>query len=175
MRTLLEWVRGLFLGCLDSFDLVSSITSKRDRQSETASSVSHISSASTIRPPSTTRARNDVPTVPVLNRSNRVHVTPPLSQVESPPLRRGSKDKDGEGELEIDLESLGLEDKEIPPDKLVKLEKIGSGGFKEYVLPSPSDKESYSICISVYVGKLRGRVKVAIAEFRGQLSASGYI
>ncbi|KAF8610525.1 kinase-like protein [Ceratobasidium sp. AG-I] len=57
-------------------------------------------------------------------------------------------------ELEIDLEELGLEDKEIPPDKLVKLEKIGSGGFKD-----------------VYIGRLRGRSKVAIAEFRGQLSA----
>ena len=33
--------------------------------------------------------------------------------------------------LELDLESLGLEDKEIPPEKLTKLEKIGSGGFKE--------------------------------------------
>ncbi|KDN51792.1 hypothetical protein RSAG8_00340, partial [Rhizoctonia solani AG-8 WAC10335] len=57
-------------------------------------------------------------------------------------------------ELEIDLEELGLEDKEIPADKLVKLEKIGSGGFKD-----------------VYIGRLRGRAKVAIAEFRGQLSA----
>lgn len=34
-------------------------------------------------------------------------------------------------ELELDLESLGLEDREVPPDKIVKMEKIGSGGFKE--------------------------------------------
>lgn len=94
--------------------------------------------------------------------------------MESPPLRRGSKDKDGEGELEIDLESLGLEDKEIPPDKLVKLEKIGSGGFKEYVLSSSPIRSRTQFVFSVYVGRLRGRVKVAIAEFRGQLSASGY-
>jgi hypothetical protein len=33
--------------------------------------------------------------------------------------------------FELDLESLGLEDKEIPPERLIKLEKIGSGGFKE--------------------------------------------
>ena len=40
------------------------------------------------------------------------------------------KDRDND-ELEIDLESLGLEDREIPAEKLTKLEKIGSGGFKE--------------------------------------------
>jgi hypothetical protein len=33
--------------------------------------------------------------------------------------------------LEFDLGTLGLEDKEIPYEKLVKKEKIGSGGFKE--------------------------------------------
>ncbi|KDQ17892.1 hypothetical protein BOTBODRAFT_104603 [Botryobasidium botryosum FD-172 SS1] len=132
--------------------LVKTLLDWRDRQSETASS-SQLSSVSTVRPPSTTRPNHDINTVPVLERSHRVHVTPPLSKVESPPPRKGSKPKDGEGELELDLESLGLEDKEIPSDKLVKLEKIGSGGFKD-----------------VYVGKLRGRVKVAIAEFRGQLS-----
>ena len=36
-------------------------------------------------------------------------------------------------EIELDLESLGLTDKEIKPEKIQKLEKIGSGGFKEYV------------------------------------------
>lgn len=71
---------------------------------------------------------------PVLERSDRVHVsqprTPPISgQLES----LGNAKHRGEEEegLEIDLESLGLEDKEIPPEKLIKLEKIGSGGFKE--------------------------------------------
>ena len=56
--------------------------------------------------------------------------------------------------IELDLESLGLEDREIPPEKLTKLEKIGSGGFKD-----------------VFIGKFKGR-RVAIAEFRGQLSQS---
>lgn len=30
----------------------------------------------------------------------------------------------------LDLESLQLQDKEIPPEKLTKLELVGSGGFK---------------------------------------------
>lgn len=64
------------------------------------------------------------------------------------------KEKEPEPELELDLESLGLEDREIPPEKLQKLEKIGSGGFKD-----------------VFIGKFKGR-KIAISEFRGQLSAS---
>ena len=66
--------------------------------------------------------------------------------------------KDKEEELELDLESLGLEDREIPPEKIQKLEKIGSGGFKD-----------------VFVGKYKtrgGPRKVAISEFRGQLNAS---
>lgn len=62
--------------------------------------------------------------------------------------------KPSEPELELDLESLGLEDREIPHDRLSKLEKIGSGGFKD-----------------VYIGKFKGR-RVALAEFRGQLSES---
>ena len=66
------------------------------------------------------------------------------------------RNKETEPELELDLESLGLEDREIPPEKITKLEKIGSGGFKD-----------------VFIGKFKGR-KVAIAEFRGQLNASEY-
>jgi mitogen-activated protein kinase kinase kinase 13 len=74
---------------------------------------------------------------PVLERSDRVHVsqprTPPVSDhsesvVEITHAKHRGEDEEG---LELDLESLGLEDKEIPPEKLTKLEKIGSGGFKE--------------------------------------------
>ncbi|QRV86143.1 Tyrosine kinase family catalytic domain protein [Ceratobasidium sp. AG-Ba] len=105
---------------------------------------------------------------PVLERSSRVHVSDqpdtPRGQKQSSAgivggnpvgLALGAANGLSRDELEIDLEELGLEDKEIPPDKLVKLEKIGSGGFKD-----------------VYIGRLRGRAKVAIAEFRGQLSAT---
>ncbi|KAK0541022.1 hypothetical protein OC835_000342 [Tilletia horrida] len=57
----------------------------------------------------------------------------------------------------LDLEGLNLTDKEIHPSKLEKLEKIGSGGFKD-----------------VYVGKYhisKTRInKVAIADIRDQLT-----
>ena len=48
-------------------------------------------------------------------------------KVDTPP---GSGDKQ-ENDLELDLESLNLLDKEIAPDKLKRGEKIGSGGFKD--------------------------------------------
>ncbi|KAG8734088.1 hypothetical protein FRC11_012238 [Ceratobasidium sp. 423] len=115
-----------------------------------------------------TKKPNKRRSTPVLERSSRVYVA---DQPNTPrALQQGSTNGISAGnppgmplgvgsgltkdELEIDLEELGLEDKEIPADKLVKLEKIGSGGFKD-----------------VYIGRLRGRAKVAIAEFRGQLSA----
>lgn len=84
----------------------------------------------------------------MLLRSQRVH----LDEPRTPPLTE--RNKEAEPELELDLESLGLDDREIPPEKITKLEKIGSGGFKD-----------------VFIGKFKGR-KVAISEFRGQLSAS---
>ncbi|KAF8758665.1 Protein tyrosine kinase [Rhizoctonia solani] len=115
-----------------------------------------------------TKKPNKRRSTPVLERSSRVYVADQPDTPRAP--RQGSNNGINVGnppgmplgvgsgmtkdELEIDLEELGLEDKEIPSDKLVKLEKIGSGGFKD-----------------VYIGRLRGRVKVAIAEFRGQLSA----
>ena len=122
--------------------------------SETSSSAP--SSTGTARPPSTaraprrrkTRSSSDGVTPPVLLRSHHIHMDEPRT----PPL--SGRQKDGEGELELDLESLGLDDREIPPEKLTKLEKIGSGGFKD-----------------VFIGKFKGR-RVALAEFRGQLSQS---
>nr|XP_019047937.1 TKL protein kinase [Kwoniella bestiolae CBS 10118]OCF26867.1 TKL protein kinase [Kwoniella bestiolae CBS 10118] len=87
-------------------------------------------------------------TTPVLLRDH-IHAedpaTPPISDEENKPVA-------SEAELNLDLQELGLEDSIIKPAQLVKLEKIGSGGFKD-----------------VFVGKLRGR-KVAISEFRGHLS-----
>lgn len=74
------------------------------------------------------------------------HVHPP----QTPPV---SNPRDIDPDVDLDLSSLGLHDREIPPDKITKLSKIGSGGFKD-----------------VFVGKLKTR-RVAIAEFRGQLNS----
>jgi mitogen-activated protein kinase kinase kinase 13 len=129
--------------------LAEALLQWRDRQSEASSP----SSAGTVRPPSTVRARrrgiskSTSSTPPVLLRPH-IHLDKPRT----PPLSSAQRERDEE--LELDLESLGLEDREIPPDKLMKLEKIGSGGFKD-----------------VFVGKFKGR-KVAIAEFRGHLTGS---
>lgn len=86
-------------------------------------------------------------TTPVLLRDH-VHAHDPAT----PPHSDDSKKTTGEAELNLDLQELGLEDSVIRHDLLVKLERIGSGGFKD-----------------VYVGKYRGR-KVAISEFREHLS-----
>ncbi|KAJ1043948.1 hypothetical protein NDA11_006688 [Ustilago hordei] len=82
--------------------------------------------------------------------------TPPLTsnndEANPPQAGNGIDELNG-----LDLEGLNLTDKEIHPSKLEKLEKIGSGGFKD-----------------VYVGKYRiskTRVnKVAIADIRDQLT-----
>ncbi|KAI0823563.1 hypothetical protein BC628DRAFT_1383813 [Trametes gibbosa] len=141
--------------------LASALLQWRDRHCSEATS-SAPSSTGTARPPSTARVPRrrktrstsgsggrSSATPPVLLRAQHVH----LDEPRTPPLSGRQREKDGEGELELDLESLGLDDREIPPEKLVKLEKIGSGGFKD-----------------VFIGKFKGR-RVAIAEFRGQLSA----
>ncbi|CDZ97157.1 Tyrosine kinase specific for activated (GTP-bound) p21cdc42Hs [Phaffia rhodozyma] len=129
---------------------------------------SSISSASTARPNSTsppkTRRprrlhdkdpvfRTNAKITPTLYQPGHVHHEQKHPSVTPPPSGHAHQGGIGTEELNLDLESLGLEDKEIPCEQLVKMEKVGSGGFKD-----------------VYVGKLRNRMKVAIAEFRGQLS-----
>ena len=130
--------------------LAEALLQWRDRHVNDFSSPS---SAGTLRPSSTVKRRNGRSQTqsdpsPVLMRSDRVH----LDEPRTPPISENRKE--AEAELELDLESLGLEDREIPPEKLTKLEKIGSGGFKD-----------------VFIGKFKGR-KIAISEFRGQLSSS---
>lgn len=102
-----------------------------------------------MRPPSTVRTRGRRGT-----KSRSKSKTPPL--LHRSPQGCDVHTNQPDAELELDLESLGLEDREIPPDKLTKLEKIGSGGFKD-----------------VYIGRFKGR-RVAIAEFRDQLCSSVY-
>jgi hypothetical protein len=67
-------------------------------------------------------------TTPVLLRDH-THAHDPAT----PPPSDDSKKTTGEAELNLDLQELGLEDSVIRPDLLVKLERIGSGGFKESV------------------------------------------
>ncbi|KAJ6525728.1 kinase-like domain-containing protein [Mycena capillaripes] len=128
--------------------LAEALLQWRDRHADPSSP----SSTGTVtgRPPSTAvvkrRRNHSQPQTPVLLRSDRVHIDEPRT----PEPKEAAV---GEPELELDLGSLGLDDREIPPDKLQKLEKIGSGGFKD-----------------VYIGKFKGR-RIAISEFRGQLSA----
>ncbi|THG99459.1 hypothetical protein EW026_g2886 [Hermanssonia centrifuga] len=108
--------------------LAEALLQWRDKHCSEASSPS---STGTARPPSTTRPRRKTrssekeDTSPVLLRSERVH----LDEPRTPPL--SERNKEMEPELELDLEMLGLDDREIPPEKLTKLEKIGSGGFKD--------------------------------------------
>ena len=128
--------------------LAEALLQWRDRQTNEFSSPS---SGGTIRPSSNRRRRkikhhssSTNTAIPVLLRSEQIHTDEPRTPI---PCKENE-------ELELDLESLGLEDREIPLEKLTKLEKIGSGGFKD-----------------VYIGKFKGR-KIAISEFRGGLSAS---
>ena len=130
--------------------LAEALLQWRDRQSEASSP----SSAGTVRPPSTTRqgcrresSKGRSITLPVLLRMH-VHMDEPRTRPLSPAQRERKENR------ELDLEGLGLDDREIPPDELTKLEQFGSGGFED-----------------VFIGKFKGR-KVAIAKFRGHLTAS---
>lgn len=73
-------------------------------------------------------------TTPVLLRDH-THAHDPAT----PPHSEDSKKTTGEAELNLDLQELGLEDSVIRPELLVKLERIGSGGFKECVYPCHAD------------------------------------
>ncbi|KAH8928853.1 kinase-like protein [Atractiella rhizophila] len=89
----------------------------------------------------------DVSTPPILLKDKRKRFS--SEKPDTPP----ASGEEAETELNgLDLESLNLLDKEISPDKLTKLEKIGSGGFKD-----------------VYKGRYK-RYSVAIADIRGHLT-----
>lgn len=68
---------------------------------------------------------------PTLLRPSHVHHEQKHPSVTPPPSGHAHQAVPGTEELNLDLESLGLEDKEIPCEQLVKMEKVGSGGFKE--------------------------------------------
>lgn len=140
-------------------DLSSSVTAKPSSSSSTSTarpSGSDASGTGRKRGKSRRSKKYDTPLLLRSHENEVVSCKPP-----SPPLTANNQDAapaEVVDELNgLDLESLNLVDKEIPPSKLEKLEKIGSGGFKD-----------------VYVGKYhisKSRVnKVAIADIRDHLT-----
>ncbi|KAL1406071.1 hypothetical protein Q8F55_007754 [Vanrija albida] len=118
-----------------------------ERTSNSSQSTARPESPQLIHAVASNNSRADGVATPVLLRDH-IHATDPAT----PPRSDDDLARSTENDLNLDLQELGLEDFTIKPEHLVKLEKIGSGGFKD-----------------VYVGKLRGR-KVAISEFRSHLS-----
>lgn len=151
-----NWFTTSWSGCVRCYlsncasTLITSTIHQRDQITNAPSSATQStqssqtsSSTSTVRGLTPRPGRNGHPNPhpsgsPVLLRADRIHVNQPRTPDPDPDCESivliGSKGKDKErdgDELELDLESLGLEDREISVDKLTKLEKIGSGGFKE--------------------------------------------
>jgi hypothetical protein len=56
-----------------------------------------------------------------------VHAQDPAT----PPCSEGEAAEAGDNDVVLDLEELGLIDKEIPASQITKGDKIGSGGYKE--------------------------------------------
>lgn len=133
-KALLDWV-------CDRLWLQVGADFQRDEQN--ASEVkSTTSSQATARPRSSSRSKSKPKkvihavasnvhvsgkTTPVLLRDH-IHATDPATP---PHSADDSKRTNNEAELNLDLSELGLEDSMIKPEQLHKLEKIGSGGFKE--------------------------------------------
>ena len=129
VEALIQWVKK---SVYRPFKFLMQDITQRDHQSNTSPS-----SGATARPPSTTRPvrrsgqrHNNHVHTPVLLRLDRVHATDP--DTPHPESNAPVQSQPDDGVL-LDLEGLGLEDSVIPTSKLSKLEKIGSGGFKEYV------------------------------------------
>ncbi|KAK4058855.1 hypothetical protein OIO90_000301 [Microbotryomycetes sp. JL221] len=143
-------------------ELVQALLEWRETHDRVDSDDSTISSGSTISNVSVMTARAETKTEalralpsPKLRRN---HLTPLLMREgHSPsPEKPRSPERNKQDEQEevnaLDLESLQLQDKEIAPEKLTKLEKVGSGGFKD-----------------VYKGMYRKKT-IAIADIRGHLT-----
>ncbi|KWU44908.1 kinase-like protein, partial [Rhodotorula sp. JG-1b] len=130
---LLQWVsRGLLHSTLSN---LSTDTARQETKTQALKAADHAS------------ARKGSSSKPLLMRSH--HSASP----EKPQTPEHSKVHEHQEDVNaLDLESLQLQDKEIPPEQLEKLERIGSGGFKD-----------------VYKGKYRKRT-IAICEIRGHLT-----
>lgn len=118
-------------------DADTSMVSNESYDSDESAESTNTARASVIR------ARNETKTQALAKVSNKRQSCAPDTQkplllqkhsehkhtpkIDTPP---GSGDKQ-DNDLELDLESLNLLDKEIAPDKIRRGEKIGSGGFKD--------------------------------------------
>ncbi|BGO97597.1 TKL/TKL-ccin protein kinase [Rhodotorula toruloides ATCC 204091] len=144
--------------------LIKALLEWRDKDVDASSPASIASSGSTVSNVSTETARGETKTQAlnaVGHASNRTSgaKTPLLmrpdhsASPEKPQTPEHSKEHEHQEDVNtLDLESLQLQDKEIQPDKLTRLERIGSGGFKD-----------------VYKGKFRNRT-IAICDIRGHLT-----
>ncbi|BGP45834.1 hypothetical protein JCM10450v2_001669 [Rhodotorula kratochvilovae] len=144
--------------------LIDALLQWRDKTSEMSSPVSSPrSSSSTISNLSTKTAREETKTQALRgleHASARTSAGTPLlmradhsASPEKPRTPEHSKEHEHQEDVNaLDLESLQLRDKEIQPEELTKLERVGSGGFKD-----------------VYKGMLDGRT-IAICDIRGHLT-----
>ncbi|GAA6006344.1 uncharacterized protein JCM10292_002655 [Rhodotorula paludigena] len=145
--------------------LIDALLQWRDKESEASSPISSpLSSSSTISNLSTETAREETKTQ-ALNALEHASArtngtgTPLLmrpghsASPEKPRTPEHSKEHEQQEDVNaLDLESLQLRDKEIQPEELTKLERVGSGGFKD-----------------VFKGLLDGRT-IAICDIRGHLT-----
>lgn len=138
-RSLIDWVRAAKK--MSRTPRRTSKTDKRRQQSEQSDDLertSSISSQTTARPGTpesprvvpavATNTHRDGQATPVLLREH-IHAIDPAT----PPRSDEDAARSTENDLNLDLQELGLEDFTIKPKHLVKFDKIGSGGFKEYV------------------------------------------
>ncbi|GAA5877545.1 hypothetical protein JCM16303_003373 [Sporobolomyces ruberrimus] len=144
-------------------ELVDALLQWRDQESYASSQDSDASTNSTLSNASTETARGATKTARLAKASHASRRTskdtPLLMRAQhpvSPDKPRTvdcSKEREHQEDVNaLDLESLQLQDKEIPPEKLTKLELVGSGGFKD-----------------VYKGTYRRRT-IAICDIRGHLT-----
>ncbi|GAA5995946.1 hypothetical protein JCM5350_000244 [Sporobolomyces pararoseus] len=144
-------------------ELVDALLQWRDQENYASSQDSDASTNSTLSNASTETARGATKTARLAKASRpskRGSKDTPLlmrerhsASPEKPRTVDCSKEREHQEDVNaLDLESLQLQDKEIPPEKLTKLELVGSGGFKD-----------------VYKGTYRRRT-IAICDIRGHLT-----
>jgi hypothetical protein len=116
-------------GAILPVGLRASICSQRDSTSRSTSS------ASTARPETPTNESSPA----TKTHSGRKKISVPkllqdhseVADPNTPAHSHGDTREDVEADGALDLEELGLVDKEIPVEQIQKGDKIGSGGFKE--------------------------------------------